>query len=209
MGWTYFQNSAWNANSWEGNRSGTAKPSGTQRWYGGNLGGPVFLPKVHDGRNKTFWFFSFEYTKPSQQFLQQLRILTNTERTRDFSNSSFGVPVINGQPTPQLDPAQLSPMAQAFLADQTLLPTTNDPGGRFSWLGSQSDEMKATVVKLDHQFSEKHRAFVSMFRRIDNQIRDPLFGIQFATPTPPGEGTSSYQRNSTTYTFNDTYALAP
>jgi hypothetical protein len=207
MGWTYFQNSAWNANSWEGNRSGTAKPSGTQRWYGGNLGGPVFIPKLYDGRNKTFWFFSFEYTKPSQQFLQQLRILTNAERNGDFSNSSFGVPVINGQPRPQLDPNHFSPMAKAFLADQTLLPTTNDPNGRFSWLGSQSDEVKATVVKLDHQFSNKHRAFISMFRRIDNQIRDPLLGIQFGTPTPPGEGTSAYQRNSSTYTFNDTYAF--
>src|SRR6266498_2132848 len=207
MGWTYFQNSAWDANSWEGNRSGTAKPSGTQRWYGGNLGGPVFIPKLYDGRNKTFWFASFEYTKPSQQFLQQLRVLTNAERTGDFSNSTFGVPVVNGQPTPQLDPTQFSPMAQAFLADTTLLPTTNDPAGRFSWLGSQSDEVKATVIKLDHQFSDKHRAFVSMFRRIDNQIRDPLLGIQFGTPTPPGEGTSAYQRNSSTYTFNDTYTL--
>ena len=109
LGWTYFQDSAWNANSWEGNRSGTAKPNGTQRWYCGNLGGPVFIPKVYDGRNKTFWFFSFEYTKPGQQFLQQLRILTNAERTGDFSNSSLGVPVINGQPTPQLDPAHFSP----------------------------------------------------------------------------------------------------
>ena len=179
MFWTYFQNSAWNANSWEGNRAGIQKPSGTQRWYGGNLGGPVFIPKLYDGRNKTFWFFSYEYTNPSQQFLQQLRILTNAERQGDFSNSSFGVPVINGQPTPQLDPNQFSPMAKAFLADQTLLPTTNDPAGRFSWLGSQSDNVKATVVKFDHQFSEKHRAFVSMFRRIDNQVRDPLLGIQF------------------------------
>ncbi len=207
MGWTYFQNSAWNANSWEGNRSETQKPSGTQRWYGGNLGGPVLIPKVYDGRGKTFWFFSYEYTNPSQQYLQQLRILTNAERTGDFSQSSFGIPVINGQPTPQLDPNQFSPMAKALLADETLLPSTNDPDGRFSWLGSQSDEVKATVVKLDHQFSKKHWAFVSMFRRIDNQIRDPLLGIQFGAPTPPGEGTSAYQHSVATYAFNDTYSF--
>lgn len=208
MAWTYFQNSAWNANSWEGNRADVAKPSGQQRWYGGNLGGPVFIPKLYDGRSKTFWFVSFEYTKPNQQFLQQLRILTNAERTGDFSNSSFGVPVVNGVATPQLDPAQFSPMAKAFLADQTLLPTTNDPNGRYSWLGSESDDVKATVIKLDHQFSEKHRAFVSMFRRIDNQIRDPLLGIQFGAPTPPGEGTSAYQHSDAIYTFNDTYTFS-
>src|SRR5271169_6042607 len=86
MFWTYFQNSAWNANSWEGNLSGTERPSGTQRWYGGNLGGPVWIPKLYNGRNKTFWFFSYEYTNPSQQFLQQLIIPTNAERVGDFSN---------------------------------------------------------------------------------------------------------------------------
>jgi carboxypeptidase family protein len=209
MVWTYFQNSGLNANSWEGNRASIQRPNGSQRWYGGNLGGPVFIPKVYDGRSKTFWFASFEYTNPNQQFLQQLRIPTNAERIGDFSQSNFGVPVINGVPTSQLDPTQFSPMAKALLADPTLLPTTSDPNGRFSWLGSQSDNVKATVVKLDHQFSEKHRAFVSMFRRIDNQIRDPLLGIQFGAPTPPGEGTSAYQRNASTYTFNDTYAFNP
>lgn len=208
MGWTYFQNSAWDANSWEGNRSGTQRPSGTQRWYGGNLGGPIFIPKVYDGRAKTFWFFSYEYNNPSQQFLQQLRVLTNAERTGDFSHSSFGVPVINGQPTPQLDPNQFSPMAKAMLADTSLLPTTNDPNGMFSWLGSQDETVKATVVKLDHRFSNKHSVFVSMFRRIDNQIRDPLLGIQFGAPTPPGEGTSAYQHSVATYALNDTYALS-
>ena len=84
MVWTYFQNSGLNANSWEGNRSGTQRPTGSQRWYGGNLGGPVFIPKLYDGRGKTFWFASFEYTKPNQQFLQQLRILTNAERIGRF-----------------------------------------------------------------------------------------------------------------------------
>jgi len=209
MVWTYFQNSGLNANSWEGNRAGIQRPLGSQRWYGANLGGPVFIPKIYDGRSKTFWFASFEYTNPNQQFLQQLRIPTNAERIGDFSQSSFGVPEINGVPTPQLDPTQFSLMAKALLADPTLLPTTSDPNGRFSWLGSQSDKVKATVVKLDHQFSDKHRAFVSMFRRIDNQVRDPLLGIQFGAPTLPGEGTSAYQRNSSTYTFNDTYAFNP
>jgi hypothetical protein len=209
MVWTYFQNSGLNANSWEGNRAGIQRPLGSQRWYGANLGGPVFIPKIYDGRSRTFWFASFEYTNPNQQFLQQLRIPTNAERIGDFSQSSFGVPEVNGVPTPQLDPTQFSPMAKALLADPTLLPTTSDPNGRFSWLGSQSDKVKATVVKLDHQFSDKHRAFVSMFRRIDNQVRDPLLGIQFGAPTLPGEGTSAYQRNSSTYTFNDTYAFNP
>jgi hypothetical protein len=207
-GWTYFQNSAWNANSWEGNLNKVAKPSGTQRWYGGNLGGPVFIPHVYDGRNKTFWFGSYEYTSPSQQYLQQNRVLTNDERAGNFANSSFGVPVIDGVATPQLDPASYSPMAKYLLSNASLFPTANSPDGqRYSWLGYQTQTVKTTIVKLDEQFSQKHRVFFSMFRNLNNEIRDPLFGIQFGTPTLPNEGTSAYQNDVSTYAFNDTYTL--
>ena len=40
MAWTYFQNSAWNANSWEGNRADVAKPSGTAAVVWRQLGWP-------------------------------------------------------------------------------------------------------------------------------------------------------------------------
>jgi len=32
-----------------------------QNDFGYGLGGPVYIPKVYNGRNKTFWFTNFEY----------------------------------------------------------------------------------------------------------------------------------------------------
>lgn len=59
-------------------------------WRGGvNVGGPVYAPKLYDGRNRTFFFFSFE---PLRQYTQQsgfARVATEAEREGDFSQSVY------------------------------------------------------------------------------------------------------------------------
>src|SRR5215472_4491775 len=43
--------------------SGTA---GVTHWPGASIGGPVYFPKIYNGRNKTFFFFSYETNRGSQ-----------------------------------------------------------------------------------------------------------------------------------------------
>ena len=67
----------------------TAKRSAQHRWdYGFTIGGPVRIPKLYNGTNKTFFFFSFE------QFFENLRVATLTPtvpttqyRVGDFSQT--------------------------------------------------------------------------------------------------------------------------
>ena len=54
------KNKAFDANSWQNNHTGVGKQNDTQNDFGGFGGGPVFIPKIYDGRGKTFWFFSYE-----------------------------------------------------------------------------------------------------------------------------------------------------
>jgi Carboxypeptidase regulatory-like domain/TonB dependent receptor len=54
------KNKVFDANGWQNNHLGNAKPTDTQNDFGGYGGGPVFIPKIYDGRGKTFWFFSYE-----------------------------------------------------------------------------------------------------------------------------------------------------
>ena len=62
------RNDALNANTFFNNSLGRkangelvgAKPFLRQHFFGVAAGGPVFIPKVYDGRNKSFWFFSYE-----------------------------------------------------------------------------------------------------------------------------------------------------
>jgi hypothetical protein len=54
--------------------------------WGGSIGGPVYLPKIYDGRNKTFWFFS--YDRYRQAFANSIATLpTAAEVGGDFSNA--------------------------------------------------------------------------------------------------------------------------
>ncbi|MCX6621261.1 MAG: carboxypeptidase regulatory-like domain-containing protein, partial [Acidobacteria bacterium] len=53
----YLRNDKLNANSWANNRSNLARGRQRRNDYGFSLSGPVVLPRIYDGRNKTFFFF--------------------------------------------------------------------------------------------------------------------------------------------------------
>jgi len=56
----YLRNTVLNANNFFSNANGVKRSPFHQNQYGLNAGGPVFIPHVYDGRNKTFFFASFE-----------------------------------------------------------------------------------------------------------------------------------------------------
>src|SRR6267378_1701562 len=55
-----FRNTALDANFWINNFNGTPRPADHQNDFGGSLGGPVRVPKLYNGKDKTFFFFSYE-----------------------------------------------------------------------------------------------------------------------------------------------------
>lgn len=59
----YIQNDVLRANGFQNNASGVKRQPFKQHNYGFSAGGPVVLPKIYDGRNKSFWFFNWERTK--------------------------------------------------------------------------------------------------------------------------------------------------
>src|SRR5262245_51926129 len=48
------------ANDFYANRAGQAKPESFSNRYGGSIGGPVYIPKVYNGKNKTFFLWGIE-----------------------------------------------------------------------------------------------------------------------------------------------------
>jgi Carboxypeptidase regulatory-like domain len=55
--------------------------------YGLTVGGPLFAPKLFDGRNKVFFLFAFEGLKDSQPATTTTSVPTAAERTGDFSQT--------------------------------------------------------------------------------------------------------------------------
>src|SRR5215216_2973227 len=78
-------NKALNANSFLNNARGFAKPEDSQNDFGGNIGGPVWIPKIYNGRNRTFFFFNYEGYRFSQSETVVVSVPTLKMRAGDFS----------------------------------------------------------------------------------------------------------------------------
>ena len=50
------------ANNYFNNLNGVRRPEYRQNQWGGTLGGPVYIPHVYNGRDKTFFFFDYQHT---------------------------------------------------------------------------------------------------------------------------------------------------
>jgi len=53
--------------------------------YGGSVGGPVYLPKLYNGKNKSFFFVSYEGRRIRENTYQGFSVPTQAERNGDFS----------------------------------------------------------------------------------------------------------------------------
>ena len=115
-----------------------------QNEFGVVVGGPVFIPKVYDGRKKTFFFFGYEgwrYSKPDQTFYY---VPTDAELNGDFSHSIVGQNIydpttlkpsstapsgytVQQFPDNQIKPERLNPLAVAFFKNYWDRPNYSNP----------------------------------------------------------------------------------
>ena len=87
VGYEFYRNAALNANSWFSNRAGRAIPDFKRNVYGGTLGGPVMIPKVYDGHNKTFFFFDYEGSRQDSATTRTVSVPSLKEKAGDFSDT--------------------------------------------------------------------------------------------------------------------------
>ena len=84
----FFQNDVLNANDWNANRFGAKKGKFHNNIYGFTVGGPVYLPKIYNGRNKTFFFLNYEGTSyRAGTYAATTGVPTDLERNGDFSQT--------------------------------------------------------------------------------------------------------------------------
>jgi hypothetical protein len=82
----YLRNPAANAAPFT--QAAVNRPANNLRWnqFNGQLGGPVVIPKLHNGRNQTFFFLSGEPRYQSDKVQQVAAVPTDAMRNGDFSN---------------------------------------------------------------------------------------------------------------------------
>jgi len=213
QGWGYFQNGVWNANSWQNNWLGVPRPYLSQHWWGGNVGGPVFIPKVYNGKGKTFFFTSYEHTSVSGTSTSAEQTITNAERNGDFSNSPDGIPVINGVPTPYINPATFTTAGKFLASAPDVLPAPTSGADTFVWTPSETTTTQTFIGKIDHNFSEKHRLFGSLYwwRNVPtfNDLYYSFGEASWASQYPNPKATWGEPVKQQNWTVNDTYTFSP
>ncbi len=234
----YYQSQVLNANSWLNNKLGRARSKFHRNDFGANAGGPIYIPKVYDGRNKSFFFFSYEgFRYPQTSGVSQLTIPTTKMINGDFSewvNAQGGMIPIYDPTTTQSDgkggfvrqpfagnqipKARLSPLSQAIA---TYYPAPNAPGlvRNYNTVGTGPKTLinNALMLKLDHSFGSKNRlAFTwtkSSSYYTDAYDNDPTNPMNWGGSLPyPLAGRQYYQGDQyygNVFRLNDTHVISP
>jgi hypothetical protein len=174
----YFQSQHFNANTWLNNKRGRAKPVFHRNDFGATVGGPIYLPKAYNGRDKSYFFLSYEgYRFPQTSGVSELTIPTAAMRQGDFSEwvrpDGTLIPIYDPittrsdgkggflrDPFPgnRIPKDRLSPLA---LNIAKYFPNPNAPGLVRNYLTPGTAPRKrienAFSAKIDHAFGVKNR----------------------------------------------------
>src|SRR5580704_3026065 len=86
----YMFNDMFNANAWAQNAIGNPKVHFRQNDYGFTLGGPTSIPKIYNGKNRTFFFVENEYLKKTNAGTITLNSVPSAaERAGNFENALY------------------------------------------------------------------------------------------------------------------------
>jgi hypothetical protein len=190
----FFRNEALDANSWRNKDQKLDRPRDRQNDYGFNVGGPVYIPKLYDGRNKAFFFFNYGGYKFNQSENTYITVPTLKMRTGDFSElltdryvlSQLGgpqaiydphvAPGSRNAPIPgnRLDLYQGgAALDKVGMAIMSYFPKPTRDGVYRNYLATSNApvNMNSEVVKVDQVLSDKQRLSASYTYREQTAIK--------------------------------------
>ncbi len=136
----YFRNEAFDANNWFLDETNQPKEKERQNNFGGTLGGPIVIPSVYNGKDKTFFFFSYE----------GLRLWTP---------QGFRINTVPDLTLRKTAPAALQPVLNSFPLPNAGEDGLND-GLAFYNIGiSDPSTIDAISARIDHSIGSKFKIF--------------------------------------------------
>lgn len=147
--------------------------------FGASLGGPVFIPRVYDGHNRTFFFANYTgFRRLSEVQGQSATLPTALMRQGDFSESPQRIydPLSSaaGGPRQQfpgnrIPESRISPFALKF---QQMLPLPNAPGLANNYRSSMPStlELNSGFLKIDHALTDRNRLSASYRSRQESRV---------------------------------------
>ena len=230
-GWEYMRRTPLDANTFQNNAKGAARPEHYLDQYGFQVEGPVYIPKLlpKDGKVKLFYLGSFENYREGTPNPLIVSFPEPEMRTGDFSKlvdqqgkpviiyNPFDYQLVNGDPVRNPFPgnkipaSMINPIAAA-VTKYMPLPNQPAPAG-FRYANNNlylpgyfdADKFYNLILKFDWNFGDKHRAF---FRHASNDRTEDRAsnGIDNA---PGTDGQQPFQRINDAYVADWVSTISP
>lgn len=181
--------------------------------FGGVIGGPVWIPKLYEQKDKTFFFFSEEarrnltYTNgsavvPTQgmlqgQFAHPVCVAFNPDNTCASTGTSIAT-------------TSFDPIAQAYIKDVfSKYPTANDPTSPFGFTSTLKNifNFREEIIKIDHTVNKRLSLSGKLLR--DTIPTQEAGGLFSSGPPIQGVGTTSTNSPGYNYTVRATITVSP
>ncbi|MBK9168366.1 MAG: TonB-dependent receptor [Bryobacterales bacterium] len=181
--WWFNRNDAFTALNGFQPRTADAKPPRLNRnQYGANLGGPVLIPKLYNGKDRTFYFFNWESGRQiAGSFGGQALIPPVAQRQGDFSGSTAIITdPTTGQPFANnvIPTNRIQSYARIFLDQFVPAPNTNEPGINFRGPRAAAPiNQDQYVARFDHSFSTRDSLWVSYMYNVQSDDTVPTFSF--------------------------------
>jgi hypothetical protein len=200
----FLRNRAFDANSWVNNTAGQPKSVNTQNDFGATAGGPIRIPHLYTGRDKTFFFFDYEGFRFRTGGTSLQSVPNEAFRKGDFSallpaiqlydpTTHAAIPGDILTNDPNFKPSAV--MTKVF----ALLPATNG-GLTNNVVNTSVNSTTANLydIKVDHIISDKHRISGGFDYDNTNTGGTSNLGPIFGSVTPQS---TRYARFSDNYIF--------
>ena len=126
--WEYVRNTDFDANEYFNKQNGQPRPNYHMNQYGGTVGGPVYIPRLYNGENKTFFFVDMQATKIVQPDPSTSTVPTALEASSGFTNLSdmlsTNVNAATGQCTASPNACPQDGLGRSFLFGTVFDPAT-------------------------------------------------------------------------------------
>lgn len=226
----FLRNSALDANDYFSNRAGKSIPELQMNQFGGVLGGPVWIPHLYNGKNKTFFFVSYQGTRRIQGATFLGTVPTAAERQGDFSgdlnasgqpitiynpfsttqsttnSSQYSRTAFQGNKIPQ---SLIDPVAEKILS---YYPMPNTAGNQYTNANNYVSHAPLTVgqnlgsVRIDQNVNSHYHVFGRFGWLLTNLTQPNTFG-NVATGGTGAVGTTQF--HSWSFALDNTISINP
>jgi hypothetical protein len=164
--------------------------------FGIFLGGPISIPKLYNGHDKTFFFASYEALRLPRQQIQVENVPSVAMRSGDLT--ALGGPV--------LSPSQISPLSAKILQYLYPLPNFGAPGATTNnYAAYFADPINSSQadVRLDQNISSRQHAFVHMTYKNRRLQRAPFA----SPPSSPSALSGAFSQPEVDYAISAGYTF--